>query len=146
VQSDVVVVNAPAFSLYTQFFDGVEDFAIQKLVAQFAVERFAVAVLPGRAGRDLHCFCAGVGKPLTQVFSHELRAVDRTTTLWNSNNLTGTNYRTVHFLNGTHNVFASVLRRFAEVRDVRAVPASDGSVQKKPEVGERCGIRHVVGI
>ena len=32
------------------------------------------------------------------------------------------------------------------MRDVRAVPASDGSVQKEPQVGERCGIGHVTGI
>jgi hypothetical protein len=53
VCGDGVVVNGPALGQHTQFLDRVEDLPIQELVSEFAVERFAVAVLAASSGRDL---------------------------------------------------------------------------------------------
>jgi hypothetical protein len=64
VRSDGVVVGAPAFGQYPQFLDRVEDLRVEELISEFRVERFAVAVLPWRAGFDVQCLCAGVGEPL----------------------------------------------------------------------------------
>lgn len=64
-------MDAPTFGQHAQFFDRVEEFAIEELVAQFGVEAFAVAVLPGRAGFDVECLCACVSEPFAQVFSNE---------------------------------------------------------------------------
>src|SRR6516164_6632781 len=75
VWPDGVEVQAPAFSQHAQFLDRVEDFAIEELISQLAVERFAVAVLPRRSGFDVECLRAGVDQPLTQVFGYELRPI-----------------------------------------------------------------------
>src|ERR1700757_29386 len=60
VRSGGVVADAPAFGQHTQFLDRVEEFSVEELIAQLAVERFAVAVLPRRAGFDVQCFCASI--------------------------------------------------------------------------------------
>jgi hypothetical protein len=52
VGSDGVVFDPPVFGQYLGFQEGVELFGGQELVAEAAVERFAVGVLPGRAGFD----------------------------------------------------------------------------------------------
>src|ERR1700677_4562712 len=75
VWSDGVVVDAPAFGQHAQFFHGIEEFAVEELVAQLGVEAFAVAVLPRRAGFDVQSLCAGIGEPFAQVFGDELRPV-----------------------------------------------------------------------
>ena len=72
---DSVVVHAPAFRQHVQFLDRVEDFAVQQLVSEFRVERFAVAVLPRRTGFDVQCFGARVAQLLAQVFGHELTPI-----------------------------------------------------------------------
>jgi len=64
VRSDGVVVDAPAFRQHTQFLDRVENFSVEEFIPQVAIERFTVAVLPGRAGFDVQCLCSGVGQPL----------------------------------------------------------------------------------
>src|ERR1700677_3452115 len=84
VRSDGVVVGAPAFGQYPQFLDRVEDLRVEELISEFRVERFAVAVLPWRAGFDVQCLCADVGEPLTQVFRHELGTIIRTYVLRNA--------------------------------------------------------------
>ncbi len=63
VWSDGVVVDAPALSQHTQFFDRVEDLSVEELISEFGVERFAVAVLPWRAGFDVQCFGSRVLQP-----------------------------------------------------------------------------------
>ena len=70
-----VVVDAPTFSQDLYLLERVKDFPVQKLIAQLAVERFAVAVLPWRAGCDVQCFSAGLRQPFPQLPGHELRTV-----------------------------------------------------------------------
>ena len=48
-------MTAPAFDDHLGFFEGVKDFSVESFVPQFAVERFAVAVLPGTTRRDVNC-------------------------------------------------------------------------------------------
>lgn len=67
VRSDGVVVDAPAFGQHTQLLDRVEEFSVEDLIPQLAVERFAVAVLPRRTGFDVQCFCASISEPFAQV-------------------------------------------------------------------------------
>src|ERR1700741_1808672 len=67
VWSDGVVVDAPALSQHTQFFDRVEDLSVEELISEFGVERFAVAVLPGRAGFDIQRFGSRVLQPFAQI-------------------------------------------------------------------------------
>jgi hypothetical protein len=75
VWSDGVGVDAPALGQHAQFFDRVEEFAVEELVAQLGVEAFPVAVLPGRAGFEVQSLCAGIGESSAQVFGDELRPV-----------------------------------------------------------------------
>ena len=51
--SDSVVVVAPLLDEDLGLLQAVEDFAIEQLVPQLAVEAFAIAVLPGAAGLDV---------------------------------------------------------------------------------------------
>ena len=51
--SDRVVVVGPLLDEDLDFLETVEDFAIEQLVPQLAVEAFAIAVLPGAAGLDI---------------------------------------------------------------------------------------------
>jgi hypothetical protein len=53
VWPDGVVVHAPEFSQHAQFLDREEDLAIQELVPELRVERFAVTVLPWRSELDV---------------------------------------------------------------------------------------------
>ena len=70
-----VVVDTPAFRQHPHLFEGIEDFTFQELVTHFAVERFAVAVLPGRAGFDVKGSSTGLRQPFAQLFGDELRAL-----------------------------------------------------------------------
>ncbi len=49
-----VVVDAPPLYEHLCFSQRVEDFSVEQLIAQLAVERFAVAVLPGTPRRDVN--------------------------------------------------------------------------------------------
>ena len=69
---DGVVMHAPALGQHAQFLDRVEDFSIQKLIAQLAVEQFTVAVFPRRSWLDVECFRACILQPLTQCIGYEL--------------------------------------------------------------------------
>ena len=57
----MVVVMAPALDENLGFEEGVEDLAIEKLIAQFAVEAFIVAILPRASGLDKES--SGAGHP-----------------------------------------------------------------------------------
>jgi hypothetical protein len=59
VWPDGVVVLAPAFGQHSQFFDRVEDLAVEELISELGVEALAVAVLPGRAGFDVQRLGSG---------------------------------------------------------------------------------------
>jgi hypothetical protein len=72
VRPDGVVVDPPAFGQHTQFLGRVEDLPVQELISKFAVERFAVAVLPWSARLDVQSLCSGVGKPFPQILCNEL--------------------------------------------------------------------------
>jgi len=52
-----------------------EQFAIEQLVAQPAVQRFAVGILPRRPGRDVQRLHAGARQPVLQRLGDELRPV-----------------------------------------------------------------------
>jgi len=77
VWSDGVVVDAPAFGQHAKLFDGVKDLSVEELICEFGVERFTVAVLPGRAGFDIQRLCSCVRQPFAQVLRDELRTVVR---------------------------------------------------------------------
>ena len=62
----------------------VENLSVQQLIPQLRVERFAVAVFPPTAGRDVERLGAGIGLPLPQVLRDELRAIVRTDVFGNA--------------------------------------------------------------
>jgi hypothetical protein len=45
---------------------------IEELISEFGFERFAVAVLPWRAGFDVQCFGSRVLQPFAQILRDEL--------------------------------------------------------------------------
>lgn len=69
---DRVVVNTPLFNEPLCFSQRVEDFSVEKFIAQPAVERFAVAVLPGASGLDVNGLCAESFQPLPKLLSELL--------------------------------------------------------------------------
>src|SRR5271156_2940021 len=77
VRPDGVVVFAPAFGQHAQFLDRVEDLAVEELIAHLRVEALAVAVLPRRAGFDVHRLCSCIRQPFAQVMGYELGPVIR---------------------------------------------------------------------
>src|SRR5579872_903969 len=74
----MVVVMAPALDENLGFEEGVEDLAIEKLIAQFAVEAFIVAILPRASGLDKESFDPDPGEPGLDGLGRELAAVVRT--------------------------------------------------------------------
>lgn len=72
-----VVVSAPIFNNDFRFFHGHKHLTVQQLVPQFAVEAFAVAVLPGTAGLNVLRLNAQVRQPSLQRQGDKLRAVVR---------------------------------------------------------------------
>lgn len=50
MRSNRVVVDAPLFDQDASFIEAIEQFAVQKLVAELAIEAFTVTILP-RASR-----------------------------------------------------------------------------------------------
>ena len=59
----MVVVMAPALDENLGFEEGVEDLAIEKLIAQFSVEAFIVAILPRASGLDKESLDPDPGEP-----------------------------------------------------------------------------------
>ena len=55
MRPDRVVVLAPLLDDDSGFLQAVEDLSIEQFIAQFSVEGFAVAVLPGTTGFDVQC-------------------------------------------------------------------------------------------
>ena len=51
-----VIEHAPLFDQYLRLAQSIEDFPVEQLIAELAVERLAVAVLPGTAWRDADRF------------------------------------------------------------------------------------------
>ena len=58
MRPDGVVMLSPALDQYLRLPEGVEDFHIQKLVPQFAIEAFVITVFPWTAGFDEQRFHA----------------------------------------------------------------------------------------
>ena len=56
-----VVVLSPLLDQDSSFFEAVEDFTVEEFITQFAVEGFAVAVLPRTAGFDVQRVGADLG-------------------------------------------------------------------------------------
>ena len=75
VRTPGVVVLPPHLDDHTCFFERVENLAVQAFIAQLAVERFAVAVLPGTAGFDKHRSCTDRIEPRAHTLRTHLRAV-----------------------------------------------------------------------
>ncbi len=75
VRADRVVVPPPGLDQHLGFGQAVEDFAVEQLVAQRAIEAFVVAVLPGRRGRDVKRLHANLGEPFLHRRRDKLAAV-----------------------------------------------------------------------
>ena len=70
-----VVVPSPSFDHDLRLLERVEDFAIEQLIAQLAVERLAIAVLPGTSWFDVGGLGADGCNPFAERECDELRAV-----------------------------------------------------------------------
>ena len=77
MRSDGVVMSSPLLDEDFGLMDRVENFAIEQLVAETAVEAFHIAVLPGAAGRDEGGLCADGADPVANALGDELRAIIR---------------------------------------------------------------------
>jgi hypothetical protein len=75
VRTNRVVVNPPLFDQYLSFSQGVEQFPIQQLVSELAVEALVVAVLPGTAGLNEERFHFESLQPFTHCGGGKLSAV-----------------------------------------------------------------------
>jgi len=53
-----VAVNPPVLDHCLRFLEAVEDLSIEAFIPELAIERFVVAVLPGRTGFDVHTLYA----------------------------------------------------------------------------------------
>jgi len=73
--SDGVVVVTPLFDEDLGFLEAAEDFAIEKLVPQLAVEAFAIAILPGAARLDVEGFGPHACQPAPDDLRGHLRPV-----------------------------------------------------------------------
>jgi len=77
VGPDMVVVVAPSLDQNDGLLQVVEDLPVQELVTEFAIEGFAVAVLPGAARFDVGGLHPDMAQPLAQLPGHKLRPVIR---------------------------------------------------------------------
>jgi len=75
MRSDRVEVLAPLLDDDGGLLQAVKDFAVQALVAQLAVERFAVAVFPWAAGRNVERLCSEFCEPTAYDLGRHLRTV-----------------------------------------------------------------------
>lgn len=78
MRPDGVVVPPPGFDHDPGLLQTVEYFAVQELIAQLAVEAFAVAILPGASRLDVDSPGANSSDPVSQRDSNELWTVVRT--------------------------------------------------------------------
>ena len=72
---DGIVVTPPGFDHDPGLLQTVEDLTVEELVAQLAVEAFAIAIFPGASGFDVGGPGANSGNPVSQRNSNELRTV-----------------------------------------------------------------------
>ena len=70
-----VVMSAPLFNDDLRFLEAAEQFAVEQLIAQLAVEGLAVAVLPRAAGCDEQRLRAQTSQPVTHDVRCHLRTV-----------------------------------------------------------------------
>ena len=70
-----VVVMPPCFDDDLGLLEGVEDFAIEELIAQLGVEALAIAILPRAAGHDVSGPGANGSNPVPDGLGDELRAI-----------------------------------------------------------------------
>ena len=70
-----VVVTPPGFDHDFGLLQCIEDLAVEQLIAQFAVETFAIAVLPRAARFDVSGLGANGCDPFPKSKSNELRTV-----------------------------------------------------------------------
>ena len=75
MRPDGVVVPPPGFDQDLCLSQGVEDLAIQELVAHRAVEALAVAILPWAAGCDVERLHTDLRQPLLHGIGNELGAI-----------------------------------------------------------------------
>lgn len=75
VRAHRVEVAPPAFDDDLRFSEGIEDFAVEKLVAEPGVERLDEAVLPWAAGRDVGGLRANCADPGLHSLGDEFGAV-----------------------------------------------------------------------
>src|SRR5215472_18014352 len=81
VRTDGIVVGPPAFRQNPRFLERIEQLAIEKLGPHLAVERFEVAVLPGRARLDVEGLDPERLQPAAQRRGNDLGPVIRPTVL-----------------------------------------------------------------
>ncbi len=70
-----IVVPAPTLDHRLRFLKRVEDLAIEQFAAEFRIEAFSIAVLPGTARLGVGCFRPDRVDPIANCFGNELRAV-----------------------------------------------------------------------
>jgi hypothetical protein len=77
VRADGVVALAPLLDHNLGLNQGVENFAVQQRIAQFAIEGFYIAILLRIARLDIGGLCADGGNPLSQCRRDEFRFIVR---------------------------------------------------------------------
>src|SRR5262252_4401488 len=75
MRPDRIVMTPPAFDDDLSFSEGVEDLAIEQLIAKAGVEALDVAILPRTAGLDIGSLGADGGDPSLDSLGDELRSV-----------------------------------------------------------------------
>ena len=68
-------MSSPVLNDDLRFLQCVEDLAVEQFVSQFAVEAFAVTVLPRTARFNVSGLCSNGGDPIPQSLGDELGAV-----------------------------------------------------------------------
>jgi len=71
-------VVPPALDKNQGFLEAVEDFPVEKLISEFAVEGLAVAILPRASWFNIGCLHTDLGKPLAQRDGNQFRVIVRT--------------------------------------------------------------------
>jgi len=82
VRPDGVVVIPPAFDQGLGLSEVIEDFTGEEFIPQFAIEAFAVSILPRRSRCDVERLYADVAEPFAQGDGDKLRTVIRSDMLW----------------------------------------------------------------
>jgi len=73
----MVVMLSPFFYKHLSFFKGVKYFSIEKLISQFSVKAFIVAILPRGAWFYVSCFNIKALKPVFKNLSSKFTAIVR---------------------------------------------------------------------